>query len=83
MSHVLRLSFLLFLSGFKGHISVNDCKNGDTLLDNFHVCVKRNLAEDSQNDELHQFQTVEKETSLVNILTVYCVQVVMTVAQKC
>lgn len=51
---------MLFLAGFKGHISVNDCGNGagDTLLDKFHVCVKRNLAEDTQNDELHQFPTV-------------------------
>lgn len=57
---LLRLSLMLFLACFKGHISVTDCANGacDTLLDNSHVCVKRNLAENSQNDELHQFPTV-------------------------
>lgn len=60
LRHVLHLSSVLFLAGFKGHIGVNDCGNGacDTLLYNSPVCVNRNLAEDSQDDELHWYPTV-------------------------
>lgn len=53
--------FVLFLAGFKGRISVNDCGNEarDTTLDDSHVCANRNLAGDQPPNVLD----IEKTSS--------------------